>query len=235
MVPIALHEKAVQNSFYMLQRDGVHSVAVTSARKGEGVSAFAYALARRAATAGVKVLLIDFNFSNPSQTLNLALERHPWFPHKPFHKTNIVKLSNTNMSVLGAPSEVKDRWPFQDREKLKSMLEGFHQEYDLVIADMPSILDGDARLQAEIACAAFEGALIVTLASRTVETEISKMRDILEQANVKILGAVMNDQCTPSLKEELCRQLSKVEPPWERVSTPIRRWVEGNSFLNQSL
>ena len=241
MIPIALHEKTVQNCFYQIQRQGLKSLAITATRREEGVSTFSYALARRAAATGIKVLLIDFNIPHPGQTKKLALQRTYWMPQKNFKAQKITPLSNTNLSFLSAPSNLKDQWAFQDQKSIRAMLEDLEREYDLIIADMPSILEPDSNLQTEIMCAAFEKTLLMVLSSHTVETEISKVKLLLDEAKVPLLGTIMNDPYTPSLVEEILRQLDKIEHPFggffnfSFVTNVLKKWVAKNAFLNQSL
>lgn len=235
MIPIAIHEKAVQNTFYRVQREGIKSLAVTSTRRQEGVSALAYALSRRAATAGVRVLLIDLNFTHPGQSESLALAHHDWNPVEGIEESSIENISNTNLAVLSAPQKVKDTWPFQDQNKIRQMLDRLNEEYDLVIADMPSILEPESDLQVEILCAAFDATLITVLSSKAIETEMTQVKKTLDEAGVNIMGAVMNDQFTPRFSEELKRQLDKFEPRFERITIPLKRWIKNNAFLNQSL
>ncbi len=235
MIPIAIHEKAVQNTFYKIQREGVKSLAVTSARRHEGVSAFSYALARRAATAGVRVLLIDMNFMHPGQSEALALEHHNWNPVDKIESDSIENISNTNLAVLSAPQKVRDTWPFQDQDKIRRMLDGLNEDYDLVIADMPSILTPESELQIEIICAAFDTTIIMALSGKAVETEMTQVKKMLDEAGVNILGAIMNDQFTPTLVEELKRQLDKFSPRFPRSINFLRHWINESAFLNQSL
>lgn len=235
MIPIAIHEKAVQNTFYKIQREGMSSIAVTSAHRHEGVTTFAYALSRRAATGGMRVLLIDLNFMHPGQSQSLALEHQNWSPSGDIKEDKIQSISNTNLSILSAPHNVKDTWPFQDQKKIHQMLNRLSTEYDLVIADMPSILEPEHEIQVEILCAAFDSTLIMALSGKTIETEIIQMKKILDIAEVNILGVVMNDQFTPTLVEELKRQLDKFILRFPRIIVFLKCKIEQNAFLNQSL
>lgn len=235
MIPIAIHEKAVQNTFYKIQREEIKSVAVTSVRRREGVSAFSYALARRAATAGVRVLLIDLNFTHPGQSEALALVHHDWSPAEHIEKNSIQEISNTNLAVLSTPQRVKDTWPFQDQDKIRNMLDRLNKDYDLIIADMPSILEPESELQVEIPCAAFDAAVIMALSGRAIETEMTQVKEMMDEANVNILGAIINDQFTPTLVEELNRQLEKFDPRFSRITDSLKRWITHSPFLNQSL
>ena len=235
MIPIALHEKAIQNAFYKIQREGIKSIAITSANKREGVSALAYALARRAATADVRVLLIDFNLTNSGQTKSLALEQKAWKPNKSTKDGNIVHLSNTNLSILSAPAKTNDSWPFQDQKSIREMIDSMSEKYDLIIADLPSLLDHNKKLQVEIMCSAFDATLLMLLSNKTLETEVTKVRKILEDAKVNLIGVIMNDQFTPKLVDELKRQLGKFEPRMLKLTQPLKKWIQGNSFLNQDL
>ncbi|PCJ96209.1 MAG: hypothetical protein COA45_11305 [Zetaproteobacteria bacterium] len=235
MTPIAIHEKAIQNTFYKIHREGVKSIAVTSVRRHDGVSAFSYALARRAATAGVKVLLIDLNFMHPGQSEALALEHHDWNPSVQIEAYSIQNISNTNLAVLSSPQKVKDTWPFQDQDNIRHMLNSLNKDYDLIIADMPSILEPESELQVEILCAAFDAAMIIALSGKTIEMEMTKVKKMFDEAEVKILGSVMNDQFMPTLPEELKRQLNKFHPRFPHITDFLKRWIDRNAFLNQSL
>ncbi len=235
MIPIAIHEKAVQNTFYKLQREGMKNVAITSARRREGVSAFSYALARRAAAAGIKVLLVDFNFTHLGQSDILALEHYDWVPSMHMEQCSIQHISNTNLSVLSSPHKVNDIWPFQDQNKICQMLDNLGNNYDLVIADMPSILEPESELQVEILCAAFDAAIMMVSSGKTLETDMTKVKNILDEADVNILGAIMNDQFMPPLSEELKRQLDKVYPYFSRMTNYLKWRIDKSAFLNQSL
>ncbi len=235
MTPIAIHEKAVQNTFYNIQREGIKSIAVTSARRDEGVSAFSYALARRAAAAGIKVLLIDLNFMNPQQSQALALEHYDWNPAAAIEQTKIQNISNTNLAILSAPEKVKDTWPFQNRDQITKMLNQLGKKYDLVIADMPSILEPQNDIQVEITCAAFDAAILMVLSGRAIETEMTQLKTIMDEAEVNIIGVIMNDQFAPTLVQEIKRQLDKASKYAPRIVNFLKRKVNDSAFLNQSL
>ena len=235
MIPIALHEKAVQNTFYKIQKEGIKNLAVTSCSRHEGVRAFSYALARRAATAGVRILLIDLNFTHPGQSEALALDHKDWSPTMQIEQISIQNISNTNLAVLSAPEKVKDTWPFQNQDNIREMLDRLGKNYDLVIADMPSILEPESELQIEIICAAFDATILMALSGKAIETEIMQVKDMLDEASVKLLGAIINDQFTPPLAEELSRQLDKFEERFPRATKALRRKISESAFLNQSL
>ena len=100
---------------------------------------------------------------------------------------------------------------------------------------MPSILEPESELQVEIVCAAFNAAVIMALSGKTIETEMMQVKDMFDEADVNILGAVINDQHTPTLAEELCRQLDKFSGCFPSVTKTLKHKINGSAFLNQSL
>ena len=235
MIPIALHEKTVQDTFYKIKNDNIKSVAITSAKRYQGVTSFSYALARRASANNLKVLLVDFSFSQNGQADHLALEKKSWHPSSDTETKNIIQLSHTNLSILTAPKNIQDHWAFQDQDKIKKMLDALAKDYDLIIADMPSILDHHKKIQTEILCAAFENIFIVALAGLCDENDMIKIKKTLEQSGISIDGIIINDQFNSSLAEELKREIERAPNFLQSIKNILISKIENSPFLNQTL
>lgn len=235
MIPIAICERSVQNTFYKIQNECLKSVAVTATQRQEGVSVFSYALARRASTAGLNVLLIDFNLNHPVQGDFLALECSNWDPDSDFHDKNIQTLSNTNLSVLTAPEKIRNYWPFQDKAKMRMMIERLHQDFDLIIADMPSILNHEMDIQVEILCSGFDASLLMVLSGETMEPDIAQASDLMNKAGVRILGSIINDRYTPTLANEIKREIDRFLRRFPGLCRTLNKHIDESAFLNQVL
>ncbi|WP_343563392.1 hypothetical protein [Kiloniella sp. b19] len=233
MTPIALSEKSVELSFKLIRQQKLKTLAVTAVRQNEGVSAFAYALARRVATAHSRVLLIDMNMINCGQSKNLGENSVEWCPGKLDPRKDISRLASTNLALLSAPSHLRREWIFQDGSTLEKMLQSLSEEYDLIIADLPPLLEKPSEIHTESLCSAFDKTLMIALSGSSDETQLSAARDLLEKAGVRLLGLVINDRHCPSLADELKRQLTRLFFVPASVKGLLNRWLQDNSFLNQ--
>ena len=233
MIPIALSEKSLELSFRMIRQQKIKRLAITAACQSEGVSAFAYALARRVATSQIKVLLIDLNMVNGGQSKSLGEDVTAWHPEKLDQKRDIAVLASTNLALLSAPAQLDREWIFQDGAALEKMLTGLSDNYDVIIADLPPLLDKPREVHTESLCAAFDQTLLMAQAGVSDETQLGQAKTLLDKARVSVMGVVINDQHCPSLCAEwkdLIRR-SFLLPRFLKKS--LCGWLDRNSFINQ--
>ncbi|MFN0017116.1 MAG: AAA family ATPase [Pirellulaceae bacterium] len=85
-------------------RDGLKSLAITGSRRGEGRTTLALCLARSAAKAGLKVALVDADFTRPQLAASLGLEIAASWHDAAFGKTTLaeaaIKSIEENLTVL---------------------------------------------------------------------------------------------------------------------------------------
>jgi capsular exopolysaccharide synthesis family protein len=168
-------------------------VAVTSAVAGEGKTATASNLAVTLAQLGRPVLIVDCDLRKPRL-------------HQVFHVSNRLGLVNqltgtSDPESVILPTEVPNLWvvpagpmPPNPSEllastRIREWLHTLRDRFDHIIIDTPPALAvTDATLVGSLA-----DGVVLTLRSHKVTREEARLvRDRLRQADIKILGAVLN-------------------------------------------
>jgi len=170
------------------------SLAIVSARPGEGRSFMAANLAVVFSQLGERTLLIDADLRNPRQ-------------HEIFNLPDRVGLSailagrgNENviqrihgllgLSVMPAGATPPNPQELLTRPAFGAMLAGFGAHYDVVILDTAAALHG-ADFQSVAAAA--EGALLVTRRNFSHTNESRLVTEYVTAAGASVVGAVLND------------------------------------------
>jgi capsular exopolysaccharide synthesis family protein len=131
-------------------RSGIHMtdvdhpprvVQVTSAAPAEGKTTIAMALAASAAAAKQKVLFIDADLRHPSATRAFGLQKASGLVDLLLGEVSLNDVLTFNESggywVLSAGNKTQNPTDLLGSEKMKSLIAGFRQSYDLVIIDTP--------------------------------------------------------------------------------------------------
>ena len=181
----------------------VKVVIVTSITGGEGKTATAYNLAIAAGLAGRRTLLIEGDLRNPSKAEEIGVTPDPNSFREPLlyygAKSKSIRLAPNieNLSILPSPGPQKQAAAIIESSELQLILKDSRGRFDLVIVDTPSLSScNDALLLEELA----DGIILVTRQAITRSSLLSEATDQLTEAEVKILGAVINYvDITPTL------------------------------------
>ncbi|AKV70303.1 hypothetical protein VL20_5475 [Microcystis panniformis FACHB-1757] len=202
----------------------VKVVVVTSITGGEGKTATAYNLAIAAALAGRRTLLVEGDLRSPSKAEEIGVTPDPNSFREPLlyygAKSKSIRLAPNieNLSILPSPGPQKQAAAIIESSELQLILKDSRGRFDLVIVDTPSLSScNDALLLEELA----DGIILVTRQGITRSSLLSEATDQLTEAEVKILGAVINYvDITPTLntaEPELPPLI--VPPPQEKTET----------------
>jgi capsular exopolysaccharide synthesis family protein len=171
----------------------IRVIAVTSAVAGEGKTATASNLAVVLAQLGRPVLIVDCDLRKPRL-------------HQVFHVSNRLGLVNqltatADPEAVILPTEVPNLWVVPSgptppnpsellaSERMRDWLRTMRERFDYVIVDTPPAL---AVTDATLVGALADG-VVLTLRSHKVTREEARIcRDRLRQADIKVLGAVLN-------------------------------------------
>ncbi|QIR40511.1 polysaccharide biosynthesis tyrosine autokinase [Tolypothrix sp. PCC 7910] len=174
----------------------MRSITISSAMSGDGKSTVAFHLAQIATAMGQRVLLIDANLRQP-------------VIHNLSHLNNLWGLSNlistnlppgevirkfpsmSQLSVITAGPIPPDPTKLLSSEKMKRLMEDFHNTFDLVIYDTPPVLGlADASLLAPNT----DGILLVVRIDKTDSSKVQQTLDNLKISPMNLLGIVGNGQ-----------------------------------------
>lgn len=206
---------------------GLPSLAITAPRYGCGTTTLALALARRAAAAGRRTLLVEFNTVRPAVARLLDLPEDDWALHDGTAHIAGVRLPDTPLSILPASrrgGSIASREP----RVIEAAFRQWSSDHDCVVADLPPVdVPGHGGLPAPSICAAAAGTLLVVLARRSRATEVEAATRALSEAGARLLGCVVNDRFNPTLGQELARELNRLgrflPGPLRRLATQLEQ------------
>lgn len=173
----------------------VKTLMVSSAGPGEGKSTTAANLAVVFAQQGKKVLLVDSDMRKPAV-------------HYTFNQVNTFGLTSVltkEMTLEKAVRETEDEnlfvltsgpIPPNPAELLASQamgqfIENAQQLFDLIVFDTPPLL---AVADSQILANKCDSSILVVSAGRTEKEQMLKAKEILESAQSKLLGVVLNNK-----------------------------------------
>ncbi|MDZ5710904.1 CpsD/CapB family tyrosine-protein kinase [Jeotgalibacillus haloalkalitolerans] len=173
----------------------IKSIVITSSEAEEGKSTVAANLAVVFAQEGKKTLLIDADLRKPTvqYTFNLmnttgltSVLSHQVSFGQAVHKTHLSELDVlTSGPIPPNPSELLSS------RAMENLMKEVKEEYDMVIFDSPPvIIVTDAQLLAN-QC---DGSILVVRSNHTDKEKVMKAKELLNSANTRILGAVLNDK-----------------------------------------
>ena len=168
------------------------TLAVTSSRAGEGKSTTALAMARDAAAAGRKVLLIDADMRRPSVHKLLGLQKIPGLSNmltQQMPASAVIHPTETE-GLFAMPAGPKPPSPAEllGGAGFRALLTYLKGEYDQIIIDCPPVLGlADAPRLASIV----DGTMMVMEANRSHRGAITAAMKRLAAARANIIGAVL--------------------------------------------
>ncbi|WP_285889722.1 CpsD/CapB family tyrosine-protein kinase [Neobacillus niacini] len=194
--PISEQYRTIRTNIQFSSIDNeVSSLMVTSSGPGEGKSTTVANLAVVFAQQGKKVLLIDADMRKPTV-------------HYTFNFTNTVGLtsvltkqvtldqavkgsSENNLFVLTSGPIPPNPAELLSSQAMAQFFEDVKEYFDLIIFDTPPLL---AVTDAQILANKCEGTLLVVSSGKTEKDMIVKSKELLDNAQGKLLGVVLNNK-----------------------------------------
>ncbi|NEP59468.1 MAG: polysaccharide biosynthesis tyrosine autokinase [Symploca sp. SIO2G7] len=170
-------------------------VLLTSTIEEEGKTVSAYNLAIASAHAGKRTLLIEADVRSSSQANFLKLTPDPNATAEPLSYysslSNCMELAPDieNLYIVPSPGPQRKAAAILESSELKRLFEDAKGRFDLVVVDSPALsLCNDALLLEPLA----DGIVIVTRPGYTQESILSKGVEEMLEAELPLLGAIIN-------------------------------------------
>lgn len=170
----------------------IRSIAVTSATSGDGKSIVAANLAKIAAQAGQKVLLVDANLRHPQVHHALGLVNTKGLSEvlsEGIDLSDVVGQASReeNLFVITAGETPQNPTQLFSSQRMENFVERTHTNYDLVIYDAPHIM---GLLDTSILANRVDGVLMVAGLGKTIRSSLQQAVEELKAARGSILGIV---------------------------------------------
>lgn len=246
MVDIPYQNMEIEQIYSQAFASGHRAIAICAAESGEGVTSLVLALAQRQLLAGNSVLVVDLNLYRP--TLKHLL---PITSSRPAaNSAQVVAIETRYNDLLMAPALItNDDNPIVltgitapiKRESIMKLrkagvlelcIEQWLQQYDSVIIDTSPLNRVNAQnIPPERVAAACDAAILMVLAGKTRMASITNALTKLNNAQVRLLGSVINDRDNPSLRDELLREIARVFSGSPRIRQYLVNLINKNRLL----
>lgn len=177
----------------------LHTLLITSTGPDEGKSTSLANLGVTFALAGNRVILVDcdlrrphlhelFGVDNSRGLTNLFIEEEKALDFG--DKTIFKETSVANLRVMPSGQAPPNPSELLGSKRMEKIIENFKTQADLVLFDSPPIL---AVSDAAILARKLDGVLLVVSAGQTKRDRAVKAKAMLEKANARVLGVVLNN------------------------------------------
>ena len=163
-------------------------IALTSCKRGEGVSTVSLQLAICAAQQGTNVLLVDCNENNPSLHRAFGVKSSKGFRDFLKDGNTLDSIHETTVSNLSIMPYGRGRILPLPKAEFENAIESIQSEFDLLILDLPAIAEGRHTTRW---AASLENLLLV-IGNSISPSVAAKYKKRLENAGANLCGIVRN-------------------------------------------
>ena len=166
-------------------------ISVISNDQGDGKTEIVYKLAESFAKAGKKVLMIDGNLRYPDLSLKLRQEGHKGLDSLLRSKgdlvNSLIQCDHDKLFILPTQESSHDSTELLQSKFIFNIIEEVRKQFDYILIDTLSLNEGmDGLILSKIS----DGAIYLTVGNKTKSKMVEEYRTMLEEANIKLLGAI---------------------------------------------
>ena len=228
----------IERIYAQVLASGARSLAICAANPSEGVSSLALALAQRNLLSGDSTLLVDLNLHKPMLKNLLELAGKPQTNEPLLAPPQLVCGQDPSIVVMGvtAPTQRDAVMKLRKPGALEMCIEQFKKDYQMVIFDTTAINRVNAKnIPAENIAAACDACLLVVLSGQTTEQMVSMASQRLRTTHANLLGCVINDQHTPSMRDELHRETQRLRPNFNALANWLEKKIAESRLFNMEV
>nr|WP_317853487.1 CpsD/CapB family tyrosine-protein kinase [Neobacillus sp. Marseille-Q6967] len=194
--PIAEQYRTIRTNIqYSSVDEELKAIMVTSTGPAEGKSTTVANLAVVFAQQGKKVLIVDADLRRP--TVHYTFNRNNIYGFttvltKQTTLLNAVEATDEeNLYILTSGPIPPNPAELLSSKSMEQFIEEAKQEFDIVLFDSPPLL---AVADPQILANQCDGSILVVFSGRTEIDQAKKAKELLENAQGKLLGVVLNHQ-----------------------------------------
>lgn len=177
-------------SFYSLD-DPIRSLVVTSPAADEGKNVMIANLGVTMAQSGRRTLLVDCDLRRPSLHDLFELQNEPGLTNQILGEIDEVPLQKTgveNLWLLASGPIPPNPADMLGTKRIDELIANLVDQYDIVLFDAPPVT---AVTDAAILGVRVNGVLLVINAGKTRRDQAERAKELLEKANVRVIGAAL--------------------------------------------
>jgi capsular exopolysaccharide synthesis family protein len=218
------------NIRFLFSDPPIRSLAVCSAKSGDGKTTVALHLAQTAAAMGQRVLLVDANFRRPQLHSRLDLPNQKGLSDllaKKLAPDELIQRSPLadNLFVLTSGQPLPNSTKLLASAHMQYLMEEFQATFDLVIYDTSHLV---SFMDANFLAAHTDGILMVVGVRKTSRSVVMQVLNQLNTFRLPTLGIVANHvrKGTTSLASNVTTTDLKIVDDELQVPHPTGKWID---------
>lgn len=171
----------------------LRTLVITSAAPEEGKSTTIANLAVTMAQGGKKTILVDCDLRRPSLHTIFGLSTEPGLTNMLLEENGDPPLQNTeveNLQLLTSGAKPPNPADLLGSNKLDNVIEQLAATADIILFDAPPVI---AVTDAAVLGSKVDGVLLVVQAGKTRRDHAERAKEMLEKANVNIIGVTLTN------------------------------------------